>query len=76
MKIGINSMSGGKIELDVSKDDTILDLKYKIEPYTNLDVNQQVLIFSGKTLKNTDTIEKSNISDNMTISLVISLRGG
>lgn len=76
MKVTVISMSGGKVSIEASSNDTVLDLKHKLEPFTGLDIKQQALIFNGRTLKNEHTLEQSKITEDTTISMVISLRGG
>ena len=76
MKIIVNSMGGGKIELEVFETTSVLDIKNKLVPFTGLDIEQQALLYNGKRLKEGETVEQLKIKEKSMISLVISLRGG
>jgi hypothetical protein len=57
MKIFIKNLFGEKIEVDINKEEeTVKDLKIKIEQKNNISQYQQILIFEGKTMENIDDL--------------------
>ena len=63
------------ITIEVSRTDTIENLKTKIEDKEGINIEQQQLVFSSKTLVNDKTLEEYNIEKESTIYLILRLTG-
>ena len=60
----------------MNKNDTIDQLKSKIAAKQGIPVEQQRLVFSGKQLDSTKTLNDYNVNEDSTLHLVLRLRGG
>jgi ubiquitin len=64
------------IKVQVQLLDTVAELKKKIQDKEGIPPNQQVLIYIGKPLRDHDTMFDHNIQKNVTINMIMRLRGG
>lgn len=71
MSIKIKTLTGKTININ-SQDDTIADIKQKIQDIEGVPVRQQCLLFGGKQLDNSKTLKELKIN-NPFLHLVIKL---
>merc|ERR1711964_705255 len=73
MRIFVKTMYGEAIFLDVEANDTIRNVKIKIEKKKGFPAEQQSLFFAGQDLEDGRTLSDYNVSNECTFHLVVRL---
>ncbi|XP_074308293.1 ubiquitin receptor RAD23c-like [Silene latifolia] len=75
MKIFIKTLKGTSFDIEVTPRDAIVDVKKHIENVQGAAVypaEKQVLIYQGKVLKDTTTLEENNVAENSFLVIMLS----
>ncbi|XP_015880567.1 ubiquitin receptor RAD23d [Ziziphus jujuba] len=75
MKVFVKTLKGTNFEIEVKPEDLVVDVKKNIETVQGADVypaSQQMLIYQGKVLKDTTTLEENKVAENSFIVIMLS----
>jgi len=73
----VNTLSGKTLTLNINNDVNTYAVKQMIQDKEGIPADSQVLLFSGKSLRNENTLAESSITGDMVfLQLTLSLLGG
>ncbi len=74
--VTVKLLNGAKMDVMISRNAKISELKKIIERRSSLPVDKQRIIFKGRQVPDTYSIEECGITDRSVLALVLSLHGG
>jgi hypothetical protein len=76
MLVNIKTLTGRKLQLEVTEDMSVYDLKLLVSENQGIEIPQIRMIYGGSQLNDTELLSNTKLKAGDTIHLVLSLRGG
>jgi len=76
MRIFVKTLNGVHKTLDVDELDTVESLKQQIQAIEGIPIDDQRLLFAGRSFENEYTLKDYSVKKDTTVDLVLRLRGG
>jgi len=76
VEIFVKALTGKTITVNCELTDTVLSIKEKFHDIEGVPVEEIRLIFGGKQMENTETLESYGVQAEATLFVVLRLRGG
>ena len=76
MQVFIKTLTGRRIPCEFEGHDTVESVKLSLQEKEGIVVQQIRLIFNGKQLDDTKTLDSYGITAGLTIHMILALRGG
>jgi ubiquitin len=76
IQIFIKTLTGKSITVSTRAEDTVEELKQKVQDKTGIPQNYQLLIFTGKQLEEGRTLSHYNIMKESTLHITARMKGG
>lgn len=76
MQLFVKTLQGQTLTVNADTADTIQAVKERIAAKENLPAGEQRLVYAGKQLDETRSLQDYNIQENATLHLLMRLKGG
>lgn len=76
LQLFVRTVSGRTLPLQVESGETVETVKQMLQERENVDVDHQRLVFAGKELDDSQTLESYNLKGDETLEMLFKIAGG